>query len=151
VQYVADLLMCRHQLNGVVCTQPRRLAATSVAARVATEFGCNIGEQVGYQVGISGSKKGTTTSKRISGKTVIRFVTEGILINDFMKDRMLKKYSVIIVDEAHERTCDTDVILGMLKELLAERKDLRVIIMSASINVRTFCDYFDCDGKICVT
>ena len=105
-------------IGQIICTQPRRLAARVLASRVADEFGCQIGEEVGYQIGAS--------NPRISSRTRIRFVTDGILLNEYHNDRKLSKYSIVIVDEAHERHIDTDLLFGIMKICLEERHDIKV-------------------------
>lgn len=118
----------------VVCsTQPRRMAAVAVAARVADEMGVTLGEEVGY---------GIRFDQKISSKTVIKFCTDGVLLKETMTDPLFSKYSVVIVDEAHERSLHTDILLGLLKKILRKRDDLRVIITSASLNAESFCDFF---------
>ncbi|TID19878.1 hypothetical protein CANINC_003673, partial [Pichia inconspicua] len=117
----------------VCCTQPRRVAATSVAQRVAVEVGCKIGEEVGYAVRFD---------KKASKKSRIKYVTDGILVREFSEDNMLSKYDVIMVDEAHERTLNTDILLGLLKQLVSKRSDLRIIIASATIDADVFSNFF---------
>lgn len=117
----------------VCCTQPRRVAATSVAQRVAVEVGCKIGEEVGYAVRFD---------RKSSVKSRIKYVTDGILVREFSEDKMLSKYDVIMVDEAHERTLNTDILLGLLKQLISKRPDLRIIIASATIDAGVFSDFF---------
>ena len=99
------------------CTQPRRVAASSVAKRVAEEFGCRLGEEVGYAVRFEDCT---------SPQTVIKYMTDGMLLRECLIDDTLSNYSVIILDEAHERTINTDVLFGLLKEVIKKRKDLRV-------------------------
>ena len=103
----------------VVCTQPRRVAAISVAARTAEEFGCKLGDEVGYSIRFD---------RKISSKTVINYCTDGVLLRETMEDPLLSKYSVIMVDEAHERSLYTDVLLGLLKKIKRKRPDLRLVI-----------------------
>lgn len=111
-----------------------RIAATGVCKRVAGYFACEVGEEVGYHIG---------REKSISGKTNIKFVTEGILLNELEADKKLSKYSVILIDEAHERHNNTDLLLGLLRDIIQSRKDLKVVIMSASIEVTKFSMFFD--------
>lgn len=118
----------------ILCTQPRRLAVTNLCKRVAYEFGCQVGEEVGYSMRFE---------SKVSSKTIIKFCTDGVLLRETLSDPLLSKYSVIIVDEAHERTLHTDILLGILKKILMKRKDLRIIITSASINAQEFKDYFE--------
>lgn len=110
-------------IGQIICTQPRRLAARALASRVAEEFGCQVGEEVGFQIGAS--------NPLISSQTRIRFVTDAILLNEYHKDRRLSDYSIVIVDEAHERRIDTDLIFGIMKTCLEERHDIKVRIMKS--------------------
>ncbi|MBD2758568.1 ATP-dependent RNA helicase HrpA [Yimella sp. cx-573] len=114
-------------------TQPRRLAARSVAERIAEELHTELGEVVGYQV------RFTDTS---SAKTLVKVMTDGILLSGLQHDRMLSQYDTIIIDEAHERSLNIDFILGYLKQLLPRRPDLKVIITSATIDPQRFADHF---------
>lgn len=116
------------------CTQPRRVAAMSVAARVASEMGVKLGHEVGYSIRFEECS---------SEKTVIKYMTDGMLLKEFMMDPTLSSYKVIIVDEAHERTLHTDVILSLIKDLSRARDDLKIIISSATLDAKKFSDYFD--------
>ncbi|KAF5212937.1 hypothetical protein E0198_000449 [Clavispora lusitaniae] len=116
------------------CTQPRRVAATSVATRVAEEVGCVLGEEVGYCIRFD-----DTTSQ----KTAIKYVTDGMLLREFMADPLLSTYSALMIDEAHERTVSTEIVLTLLKDIIKERKDLKLIVASATINATKFSEYFD--------
>lgn len=119
----------------VVCSQPRKIAAISVARKVAADMGVRLGAEVGYAVrfdDVSGSK------------TRLKYVTDGILLREVNFDRHLRKYDVIIIDEAHERTINIDILLGYLKRILAERRDLRVVIMSATLCADRFISFFNC-------
>ncbi|GKY92340.1 hypothetical protein MPSEU_000205000 [Mayamaea pseudoterrestris] len=116
----------------IVCTQPRRIAATTLARRVAMEVGCPIGARVGYSVRFD-SQIGSQ----------INYVTDGMLLREAtLADPLLSKYSVVIVDEAHERSLDSDAILGLLKKICRKRKDLRIIVCSATIDAQIFLDFF---------
>jgi len=115
-------------------TQPRRLAARSVATRVAEEIGTPLGELVGYQVRFEDQSKEST---------LIKLMTDGILLAETQHDRFLEKYDTIIVDEAHERSLNIDFLLGFLKTLLPRRPDLKVIITSATIDLERFSKHFD--------
>ncbi|MCY3811935.1 MAG: ATP-dependent RNA helicase HrpA [Gammaproteobacteria bacterium] len=119
--------------GGIVHTQPRRLAARTVASRIASELGVDLGAEVGYAVRFS---------DQTSPRTVIKVVTDGLLLNEIQRDRTLKRYACVIVDEAHERSLNVDFILGCLKFALARRPDLKVIVTSATIDVAAFADYF---------
>ncbi|CAH2354352.1 probable ATP-dependent RNA helicase Dhr2p [[Candida] railenensis] len=120
----------------IAVTQPRRVAASSLATRVSEEYGCRLGDEVGYQVRFS-----NFTSHR----TKLKYLTDGMLLREIMLDKKLTKYTTIIIDEAHERTILTDLIMGFLKELLVsgKRKDLKLVIMSATLNAELFSKFFD--------
>ncbi len=120
--------------NGLIGhTQPRRLAARSVAERIADELGEELGKTVGYQVRFT---------SEVSENSAIKLMTDGILLAEIANDRELKKYSTIIIDEAHERSLNIDFILGYLKRLLPNRPDLKVIITSATIDPERFARHF---------
>ncbi|KAJ8683658.1 hypothetical protein QAD02_019450 [Eretmocerus hayati] len=115
------------------CTQPRRVAAMSVANRVAEEFGCRLGQEVGY----------TIRFEDCTGpETVIKYMTDGMLLRECLMDLDLKSYSVIMLDEAHERTIHTDVLFGLLKGAVGKRKDLKLIVTSATLDAVKFSQYF---------
>lgn len=114
-------------------TQPRRLAARTVAERIAAELGVGIGEEVGFQVRFTGE---------VSAATKIKLMTDGILLAEIQRDKLLRKYSTIIIDEAHERSLNIDFILGYLKRILPQRPDLKVIITSATIDPERFAKHF---------
>ncbi|KKS91353.1 MAG: ATP-dependent RNA helicase dhx8 [Parcubacteria group bacterium GW2011_GWF2_43_11] len=114
-------------------TQPRRVAATSVAYFVSRQLGCDIGQEVGYKIRFDDN---TTEG------TAIKFMTDGILLREMQSDPMLSEYSVIMVDEAHERSLNMDFLLGLLKGLLKKRSDLRLIVSSATIEEVKFSRYF---------
>ena len=123
----------------VGCTQPRRLAATSVAARVAEEMKTSVGGLVGYQVRFD---------ERVGKETEVKFMTDGILLAETQGDRELRQYHTIIIDEAHERSLNIDFLLGYLHRLLERRKDLRVVISSATMDAGKFAEFFGGDGKM---
>ena len=118
----------------VACTQPRRVAAMSVAARVANEMDVKLGEEVGYNIRFE---------NMTSNKTILKYMTDGMLLREAMEDHNLDGYSCIILDEAHERTLATDILMGLLKQLSERRKDLKIIIMSATLDAEKFQDYFN--------
>ena len=115
-------------------TQPRRLAARSVANRIAEELKTEIGQLVGYKVRFS---------DHVSDSTLIKLMTDGILLAEIQQDKLLLQYDTIIIDEAHERSLNIDFILGYLKQLLPKRPDLKVIITSATIDVERFSNHFN--------
>ncbi len=116
------------------CTQPRRLAATSVSARVAEEMGPEAGGLVGCKIRFA---------DRTTGSTRIKFMTDGILLAETRRDRELKNYDTIIVDEAHERSLNIDFLIGILRELITRRQDLKLIITSATIDTDKFAKAFN--------
>ncbi len=115
-------------------TQPRRIAARSVAERIAEELGTELGDLVGYQVRFT---------DRTSKRSRVKLMTDGILLAELQRDRQLRRYDTIIIDEAHERSLNIDFLLGYLKRLLPRRPDLKVIITSATIDVERFAAHFD--------
>ncbi|MEK9928948.1 MAG: DEAD/DEAH box helicase, partial [Halieaceae bacterium] len=114
-------------------TQPRRLAARNVAQRIADELNSPLGELVGYQVRFTDS---------VSEQTAIKLMTDGILLNELQRDKDLRQYDTLIIDEAHERSLNIDFILGYLSRLLPRRPDLKVIVTSATIDVERFSSHF---------
>jgi ATP-dependent RNA helicase DHX8/PRP22 len=120
----------------VGCTQPRRVAAMSVAKRVSEEMGVRLGQEVGYCIRFE---------DYTSPRTIIKYMTDGMLLRECLMDPVLNQYSVIMLDEAHERTIHTDVLFGLLKNAMTERKDLRLIVTSATLDAEKFSAYFqDC-------
>ena len=117
----------------VACTQPRRVAAMSVAQRVANEMDVYLGEEVGYSIRFDDCT---------SNKTILKYMTDGMLLREAMNDHNLTRYSTIILDEAHERTLATDILMGLLKEVALRRPDLKIIIMSATLDAQKFQTYF---------
>ncbi|RZC42069.1 HA2, OB NTP bind, S1, and/or AAA 16 domain containing protein [Asbolus verrucosus] len=115
------------------CTQPRRVAAMSVAKRVAEEFGCRLGQEVGYTIRFEDCT---------SPETIIKYMTDGMLLRECLMDLDLKGYSVIMLDEAHERTIHTDVLFGLLKQAVTKRPELKLIVTSATLDAVKFSQYF---------
>jgi ATP-dependent helicase HrpA len=120
------------------CTQPRRIAAASVAGRVAEELAVPLGGFVGYQVRFE---------DKTSRETRIKFMTDGILLAETQGDPQLRQYQVLILDEAHERSLNIDFLLGYLKRLLEQRQDLKLVISSATLDAGSFAAFFTIDGK----
>lgn len=118
----------------VACTQPRRVAAMSVAERVANEMDVKIGEEVGYSVRFE---------HKVSNKTILKYMTDGMLLREAMEDHDLTRYSCIILDEAHERTLATDILMGLIKQVVERRPDLKIIVMSATLDAEKFQTYFN--------
>lgn len=118
----------------VACTQPRRVAAMSVARRVADEMDVILGDEVGYSIRFE-----DVTSQ----KTILKYMTDGMLLREAMNDNTLQRYSTIILDEAHERTLATDILMGLLKGVADRRPDLKIIIMSATLDAQKFQTYFN--------
>lgn len=116
-------------------TQPRRVAATSVATRVAEEMNVKLGQEVGYSIRFD--------DKTTPGKTVLKYATDGMLLRECLTDQNLSKYSCIMIDEAHERTLATDILLGLLKGIIKERTDLKILISSATMNAEKFSQFFN--------
>eukprot|EP00271_Cylindrocystis_brebissonii_P010230 TRINITY_DN26364_c0_g1_i1.p1 TRINITY_DN26364_c0_g1~~TRINITY_DN26364_c0_g1_i1.p1 ORF type:complete len:1371 (-),score=323.28 TRINITY_DN26364_c0_g1_i1:363-4475(-) len=117
----------------VGCTQPRRVAAMSVAKRVSEEVGCELGKLVGYAIRFE-----DVTSE----ETLIKYMTEGVLLRESLREPDLDNYSVMIMDEAHERALNTDVLFGVLKGVVARRRDFKLIVTSATLNAQRFSDFF---------
>ncbi|ETW10395.1 hypothetical protein, variant [Aphanomyces invadans] len=122
------------QVGKIGCTQPRRVAAMSVAARVAQEMNVKLGNEVGYSIRFEDCT---------SDKTVIKYMTDGMLLREFLTEPDLKSYSVMIIDEAHERTLSTDILFGLIKDISRYREDLKIIIASATLDAEKFSVYFD--------
>ncbi|XP_046445714.1 pre-mRNA-splicing factor ATP-dependent RNA helicase DHX16-like [Daphnia pulex] len=132
-QYLYEAGYCKDGKK-VGCTQPRRVAAMSVAARVAQEMGKKLGNEVGYSIRFE-----DCTSER----TVIKYMTDGMLLREFLSEPDLQSYSVMIIDEAHERTLHTDILFGLIKDIARFRPDLKLLISSATLDAEKFSDFFD--------
>lgn len=120
-------------------TQPRRIAATATAKRIAQELGSPIGQDVGYQVRFADKTSHTAS---------IKLMTDGILLAETQRDPQLKAYDTLIIDEAHERSLNIDFLLGYLRQLLPKRPDLKLIITSATIDAQRFAEHFAINGKV---
>ncbi|KAH1246480.1 Pre-mRNA-splicing factor ATP-dependent RNA helicase DEAH1 [Glycine max] len=118
----------------IACTQPRRVAAMSVAARVSQEMGVKLGHEVGYSIRFEDCT---------SEKTILKYMTDGMLLREFLGEPDLASYSVVMVDEAHERTLSTDILFGLVKDIARFRPDLKLLISSATLDAEKFSDYFD--------
>ena len=118
-------------------TQPRRVAARTIAERVAEELGSKLGDDVGYTVRFT---------DQVGDATLVKVMTDGILLAEIQRDRMLRRYDTLIIDEAHERSLNIDFILGYLKQLLPQRPDLKVIVTSATIDTARFAEHFAIEG-----
>jgi pre-mRNA-splicing factor ATP-dependent RNA helicase DHX16 len=123
-----------HKLGKIGCTQPRRVAAMSVAARVAQEMGVKLGNEVGYSIRFEDCT---------SEKTQVKYMTDGMLLREFLSEPDLGSYSCMMVDEAHERTLHTDVLFGLVKDIARFRPDLKLLISSATLDAEKFSEYFD--------
>ncbi|CAO1614928.1 unnamed protein product [Sympodiomycopsis kandeliae] len=136
VQYLAEEGFCDGRTGSrgkIGCTQPRRVAAVSVAKRVAEEVGCRVGAEVGYTIRFEDCT---------SPETRVKYMTDGMLQRECLVDPDASNYSVIVLDEAHERTIATDVLFGLLKKTLKRRPDLKLIVTSATLDAEKFSTYF---------
>lgn len=115
------------------CTQPRRVAAMSVAKRVSDEMGTKLGKEVGYAIRFEDCT---------SEDTIIKYMTDGILLRESLRDGDLESYSAIIMDEAHERSLSTDVLFGILRDIVARRQDIKLIVTSATMDATKFAAFF---------
>ncbi len=129
------LLECGFGARGrrIACTQPRRIAAVTVARRVAEEFGEPVGESVGYQ---------HRFERKVSRNTRIKFMTDGVLLAETRSDPLLRAYDAVMLDEAHERSLNIDFLLGILKRILQKRRDLKVVVSSATLDAGLFSAFF---------
>ena len=133
-QYLYEDGYCKDGMIG--CTQPRRVAAVSVAKRVSEEMGVELGTTVGYSIRFE-----DCTSK----ETIIKYMTDGVLLRESLMDGELNQYSCVVMDEAHERSLNTDVLFGILRKVAQQRRDIKLIITSATMNAERFSDFF---GKV---
>lgn len=139
-QFLVNAGMIVPGQTAVACTQPRRVAATSIAQRVADEMDVTLGKEVGYTIRFEDVSDRT--------RTVLKFVTDGMLLREAMSDPLLRRYSIIVLDEAHERTLSTDILMGLLMEIYPKRTkdsqygELKVVIMSATLDAEKFQKYF---------
>ncbi|KAK2387739.1 pre-mRNA-splicing factor ATP-dependent RNA helicase DEAH1 [Trifolium repens] len=131
-QYLHEAGYTKHGM--IACTQPRRVAAMSVAARVAHELGVKLGHEVGYSIRFEDCT---------SDKTILKYMTDGMLLREFLGEPDLASYSVVMVDEAHERTLSTDILFALVKDISRFRPDLKLLISSATLDAEKFSDYFD--------
>lgn len=122
------------KMGMIACTQPRRVAAMSVSARVASELDVKLGNEVGYSIRFEDCT---------SDKTILKYMTDGMLLREFLRQPDLADYSCIIIDEAHERTLHTDVLFGLVKDICRFRTDLKLLISSATLDAEKFSEYFD--------
>ena len=132
-QFVAELGYSAHGKR-IACTQPRRVAAMSVARRVSEEMDVELGEEVGYKIRFE---------DMTSSSTILQYCTDGMMLREAQGDPLLERFSCIILDEAHERTLQTDILFGLLKEILVNRPDLKVVVMSATLDSDKFKAYFE--------
>ncbi|KAK5137197.1 hypothetical protein LTR08_000702 [Meristemomyces frigidus] len=132
-QYLYEAGYCKNGMK-VGCTQPRRVAAMSVAARVAEEVGVKLGNEVGYAIRFEDA----TTDK-----TALKYMTDGMLLREFLTEPDLGGYSCLMIDEAHERTLHTDILFGLVKDIARGRPDLKLLISSATLDAQKFSAFFD--------
>ncbi|KAJ3770349.1 pre-mRNA splicing factor [Lentinula raphanica] len=130
-QFLYEDGYCQHGIVG--CTQPRRVAAMSVAKRVSEEMECKLGSTVGYAIRFEDCT---------SAETKIKYMTDGVLLRESLNEGDLDRYSVIILDEAHERSLSTDVLMGLLRKILSRRRDLKLIVTSATMNAEKFSNFY---------
>ncbi len=131
--FLVDSGILKSGLGKIACTQPRKVAAVSLADYVAAEWGCDVGQEVGVKCG------GT---KKFNSKTTMIYLTDRSLLNEIVKDKLLKNYDCVVIDEAHERSLNADLLFGFLKEVCRRRPEFRVIVSSATIEPALFMNYF---------
>jgi ATP-dependent RNA helicase DHX8/PRP22 len=132
-QYLAEAGFASNGSGMICCTQPRRVAAEELAKRVAEEYGCPCGAEVGYTVRFKDNT---------SPLTKIKYMTDGMLLREALVDDTFQRYSVIILDEAHERSINTDVLFAVVKKALLKRPSLKVVVTSATLDTEKFCSFF---------
>jgi pre-mRNA-splicing factor ATP-dependent RNA helicase DHX16 len=132
-QYLYEDGYCKNGMK-VGCTQPRRVAAMSVATRVAEEVGVKVGNEVGYSIRFEDAT---------SEKTALKYMTDGMLLREFLTEPDLGGYSALMIDEAHERTLHTDILFGLVKDIARGRPDLKLLISSATLDAQKFSEFFD--------
>ncbi|CAK1367363.1 Pre-mRNA-splicing factor ATP-dependent RNA helicase-like protein cdc28 [Cercospora beticola] len=132
-QFLYEDGYCKNGMK-VGCTQPRRVAAMSVAARVAEEVGVKLGNEVGYAIRFEDNT---------SDKTALKYMTDGMLLREFLTEPDLGGYSALMIDEAHERTLHTDILFGLVKDIARGRPDLKLLISSATLDAQKFSEFFD--------
>lgn len=154
-QWCVEYAQTLGKKKGVACTQPRRVAAMSVAQRVSEEMDVALGQEVGYSIRFEDCSSPRTVLKYMTGESIqpyqcdnlpdfsFDFASDGMLLREAMSDPMLETYQVILLDEAHERTLATDILMGVLKEVIRQRSDLKLVIMSATLDAGKFQQYFD--------
>jgi len=133
LQYLYEDGYCKNNMK-LGCTQPRRVAAMSVASRVADEMNVKLGNEVGYSIRFEDN-----TNER----TIIKYMTDGMLLREFLQSPDLSSYSVMMIDEAHERTLHTDILFALIKDVAAYRSDIKILISSATLDAEKFSKYFN--------
>ncbi|PAV83987.1 hypothetical protein WR25_21862 [Diploscapter pachys] len=134
VEYVRSKGNIPGKKSLVACTQPRRVAAMSVSTRVAEEMDVQLGMEVGYSIRFEDC---------VSERTILKYCTDGMLLREAMNSPLLDSYGVLILDEAHERTLATDILMGLIKEIVKRRPDIKIVIMSATLDAGKFQNYFE--------
>lgn len=132
-QFILHALQPQNKKLMIGCTQPRRVAATSVARRVAEELDVTMGKHVGYTIRFEDCT---------SNETIVKYMTDGMLLREAMADPSLSRYAAIVLDEAHERTVATDILMGLMKQIAVRRPDLKIVVMSATLDAGKFSKYF---------